>query len=69
MSLKHMPSAAGYSILARNLRRGGYSAQQIADIMTKRLALERFDGVELDEVDRRKLEELREFLISLTGRE
>lgn len=65
MTLRHMQSVAGYRILARNLKRGGYSCLQVADAMTKRLALDRFDGMELDEEDRRKLAELREFLARL----
>ena len=55
-------SASGYRILARNLKRAGYSHAQVVEVMTKRLALDRFDGVELDEEDRRKLAELKGFL-------
>ena len=65
MTLRHMMTVPGYRILARNLLAGGYSRLQVADAMTQRLALDRFDGVELDEVERQKLEELREFLREL----
>ena len=50
-TLRHMQSVSGYRIMARNLKRGGYSCLQVADAMTCRLALDRFDGVELGEVE------------------
>lgn len=68
-TLRYMQSVSGYRIMARNMRRGGYSCLQVADVMTCRLALDRFDDVELDGEDRAKLEELREFLANLTNRE
>lgn len=63
--MKHMLSVAGYSIMARNLKRGGYSCLQVADAMTQRLELDRFDPEAMREKDRRKYEELREFLAVL----
>lgn len=65
MSLQHMQSAIGYGIMARNLRRDGFSCMQIADYMVQRLALDRFDPAMLDEEERKKYEELRAFLSSL----
>jgi hypothetical protein len=60
--LKYMQTVAGYRILARNLGRDGYSPLQVADLMTQRLALDRFDPETLSDCDRQKYEELREFL-------
>ena len=65
MTLRYMQSAAGYRIMARNLARNGYSCLQIADAMTKRLALDRFDVATLTDEDRMKWKELREFLDGL----
>jgi hypothetical protein len=62
MSLQHMQSVVGYSIMARNLRRDGYSCLQVADYMVQRLALDRFVPGTLDEEDRKRYEELRGFL-------
>jgi hypothetical protein len=42
-TLRYILSAAGYRIMARNLKRYGYSCLQVADAMTCRLALDRFD--------------------------
>lgn len=56
MTLRHMPSVTGYRIMARNCQRAGYSCLQIADYMTQRLALDRFDA-----------EQSREFLEGLTS--
>lgn len=61
-TLKYMQSVAGYNIMAKNLRREGYSCLQIMDAMTRRLALDRFDPATLSDEDKRKYEELREFL-------
>jgi hypothetical protein len=72
-----MQSVAGYRpggrarhrILARNpgapWARSGYSCLQVADAMTQRLALDTFNVAQLGEEDRRKWEELREFLREL----
>ena len=65
MTLKHMQSATGYNIMARNWRRAGLSCLQVADAMTQRLALDRFDPEMLGEEDRRKYQELSEFLEEL----
>lgn len=64
MTLKHMQSATGYRIMARNWRRV-YSRQEVYEAMKKKLNLERFDRDALDDEDRRKYDELVEFLRGL----
>lgn len=63
--LRYMQSAVGYNIMARNLRRAGFSCLQVADYMTRRLELDRFDPATLDGVDKSKYEELKTFLEEL----
>lgn len=65
MSLKHMQSVTGYTIMARNWRRAGYTCLQIADRMTIRLALDRFDAATLRDDERIKYHELLRFLAEL----
>ena len=65
MTLKKMLSVTGYRIMARGWQRAGYTCLQIADRMTIRLALDRFDPATLCENDRAKLYELLECIEEL----
>lgn len=65
--MTHMPTVPTLRLFVRSLRYYGYSPLQILEAMTQRLALDRFDVVVMDEEDRARYEELREFLTELGG--
>jgi hypothetical protein len=62
--MKHMPSVTILRIMTRSWRRT-MSDGEVYEAMKKRLALERFDVAAMDEDDRGKYEELKEFLRGL----
>lgn len=64
-TLRYMQSVTGYRIMARNLQRDGYTCLQIADYMTRRLALDRFDVDTLSEEDKHRYCQLLEYLDEL----
>lgn len=63
--MTHMPTVPTLRLFVRSLRYYGYSPLQILEAMTKRLALDRFDPATLGDEDRRKYEELADFLRGL----
>lgn len=63
--MKHMPDVPTLRLFVRSLRYYGYSPLQILDAMTKRLALDRFDAMAMDEEDKTKRGELEEYLKEL----
>lgn len=65
--MKYLPGIGVLTIFVRNMTRGGMTQEQIAAKMKQRLNLERFDVATLDDEDRKRYEELSEFLRGLEG--
>lgn len=60
--MKYLPGVGVLRIFERNMRASGKTDAEILAAMQKRLNLERFDPATMGEEDRKKYEELREFL-------
>lgn len=63
--MKYLPGVGVLNIFVRNMRNGGKTDAEILAAMQRRLNLARFDVARLDEADRKKYEELKEFLRGL----
>lgn len=63
--MRHMPPVSTLRLFVKSWRHSGFSCLQILDAMTRRLALNQFDPAMMDEEDRKKYEELKDFLTEL----